>query len=389
MGLKRISFCLLIIVLSLLLTESNYCQAKIEVSQAQTSYSEVDEKDTPIFLINLNLKPEDRWREVVSHFAPQIKITANAILPRIPWYLKLAFWISHKVMENTPYSFNGFGGLNRESYSEFVGIAKELNMEIYEVMISNFEYELLAACTSIVANQAGAGIVHGRNMDYLLYKFMEDITYKAEFYYNEVKIYDAIMFAGYTGVFTAMKTGQFAISINERRPRALFGIFFNVASWILHAPSPAMLLRKACEHTLNYTEAKNMLINHPITAPVYFTISGTERDEGAIITRDRLSAADVWELKFQSPTDWVIVQTNYDHWISPAPAGDNNRADTAKELLRSLEFYRVHESSMMSEIIQKSPIKNRGTIYSTVMNAKKVRVIDSISISWNFILLIS
>lgn len=208
-------------------------------------------------------------------------------------------------------------------------------------------------------------------MDYLLYQFMQDITYNAEFHSHGLKIFDAVMFAGYTGVFTGMKSGKFAISINERQPRALFGVMYNLVSWILYAPSPAMHLRMTCLTAENYTQAKNMLITHAITAPVYFTISGTERNEGAIITRDRLSAADVWELDLTSSTDWAIVQTNYDHWISPAPVQDKNRSDTAKQLLGELQFHRMHESSMMEGIIQVAPVKNKGTIYSTVMNAKK------------------
>ena len=275
-------------------------------------------------------------------------------------------------MENTSSSFDGFGGINREIYMEYVGIAKIMKMEVYEVMITNFEYELLAFWTSIVAHYSGQGIIHGRNMDYLLYQYMEDITYNGDFYKNGVKIYSAVMFAGYTGVFTAIKPEKFAISINERRPNGTLGLFFNLVGWMILTPSPAMHVRRICEQARNYTEAKNMLINKPITAPVYFTISGTEKNEGAIITRDRLSSADVWELNDQSSTDWVIVQTNYDHWISPAPTFDKNRADTAKESLKMLSRSGLNENTMMSNVIQKPPVKNQGTIYSTVMVPKTV-----------------
>lgn len=114
-----------------------------------------------------------------------------------------------------------------------------------------------------------------------------------------------------------------------------------------------------------------MLISSQITAPVYYTISGTVENEGAIITRDRTGAADVWLVNSQSPTDWAIVQTNYDHWISPAPLMDKDRADSARHSLNELSSSKLNESSILTEVLQRPPVFNQGTIYSTVMSAKK------------------
>jgi acid ceramidase len=37
---------------------------------------------------------------------------------------------------------------------------------------------------------------------------------------------------------------------------------------------------------------------------------------GAIITRDREGAADVWKLGTNG-SEWFMAQTNYDHWAPP------------------------------------------------------------------------
>ena len=111
-------------------------------------------------------------------------------------------------------------------------------------MLSNFAYELFAHCTSIVAHFNNGEILHGRNMDYPLYESMNDLTYNADFYRDGKLVYHAVMFAGYTGVFTAMKPGKFAISINQRETDTMFGLAINLYRWLSGPLSPATLLRK-------------------------------------------------------------------------------------------------------------------------------------------------
>jgi acid ceramidase len=38
--------------------------------------------------------------------------------------------------------------------------------------------------------------------------------------------------------------------------------------------------------------------------------------KGAVITRDRKSAADVWRMG-GADSGWFLVETNYDHWKKP------------------------------------------------------------------------
>lgn len=67
----------------------------------------------------------------------------------------------------------------------------------------------------------------------------------------------------------------------------------------------------------NFNGALNSLSNTELIADVYYILAGTSRNEGAVISRNRMNATDVWQLD-QSAGRWFEVETNYDHW-KPAP----------------------------------------------------------------------
>jgi hypothetical protein len=317
----------------------------------------------------LDQYPTTRWDLPTRYFAHQINVVQAAILPRIPGYLKNIFWILSLIMESQSQRASSLNELTNERYLELKGIAEVLDVPVYEIMLCNFEYELFAYCTSIIAHDRNGEIVHGRNFDYPIYKYMKDLTFTADFYVNGKMLFRADMFAGYAGVCTGMKPGKFAISINERHINSTFGLFRNLYRWTFGTYSPATLLKHTFEVAESYEEAKDMLTNTPLTAPVYIIISGVNPDEGAIITRDRSGAADVWLINHNSPTDWAIYQTNHDHWIRPAPYSDKNRAETTKIVLSRIGNGQLTNEDMVM-ILQKPPIFNKGTLYSTVMRAK-------------------
>jgi hypothetical protein len=199
---------------------------------------------------------------------------------------------------------------------------------------------------------------------------MHDLTYIANFYKDKILSYRAVMFAGYIGVFTAIKPGKFAISINQRNSGTFFGVGVNLIRWLGKSHSPASLLAMTAEHANSYQEAQEMLATISLTAPVYLTLSGVNENEGSIITRDRTGAADIWLINKDSPTDWCIVQTNFDHWITPPPSSDKNRSNSAKRALKNISKAYLTKNNLMSQVLQNSPVFNSGTIYSTVMSAK-------------------
>lgn len=323
----------------------------------------------PTFQIALDQHPSVRYTQVINHFEDELLNTIEQINSVVPWYFKAIFWCIDAIKGLTTEK-NSLTQITDEMYLEFVGVAERLHLPTYKIMIANYIYEFFASCTSIVSHYDDDNkIMHARNLDYRFAGLLKNMVYNAEFTKNGEIVYRAVMFAGYSGTLTAMTPHKFAISINSRHRHDFFGKIYNLIRYISNAESPAFALRRISAEAQNFTHAKEMLENAPLVAPVYFIISGVSENEGAIITRDRSRYQDTLLINSQSPVEWNIVQTNYDHWISPAPEGDINRRRSAKMGMESLGKHSVTHENILTKVLQVSPVFNENTIYSTVMNA--------------------
>jgi|688.fasta_scaffold1039727_2 acid ceramidase len=81
-------------------------------------------------------------------------------------------------------------------------------------------------------------------------------------------------------------------------------------SWVTFLPRD--IFEKSVE---TYDDAVVALANTPILAPCYYIVAGPLPLQGAVVTRDRSVAADVWKLG--SNSTWFLAETNYDHWEKP------------------------------------------------------------------------
>ena len=81
-------------------------------------------------------------------------------------------------------------------------------------------------------------------------------------------------------------------------------------SWVTFLPRD--LFEKSVE---TYDDALLELANTPILAPCYYIVAGPKPLQGAVVTRDRAVAADVWKLGTNNT--WFLAETNYDHWEKP------------------------------------------------------------------------
>lgn len=97
---------------------------------------------------------------------------------------------------------------------------------------------------------------------------------------------------GYTGVLQASAQGRFAGALNQA-PLPQRGAGAYPVDWLAnkvrlwrtpHVP-PAHLLRHVFETATDFGEARRMLIETPVAAPVIFALAGTRPDELAIIER--------------------------------------------------------------------------------------------------------
>ncbi len=94
----------------------------------------------------------------------------------------------------------------------------------------------------------------------------------------------------------------------------LFEWIFNInrkQSWVTFLPRD--LFEK---EGLTFNDAVDALANTHLLAPCYYIVAGPDSMNGAIVTRDRDHAVDVWKLGTNG-SDWFMAETNYDHWVAP------------------------------------------------------------------------
>ena len=101
---------------------------------------------------------------------------------------------------------------------------------------------------------------------------------------------------GYTGVLQVMAPGRFSASLNQAPMRDPTGLFYldwaanRRRVWKMPHPTPAHLLRRVAEEARDFSEARRMLSDEPISTPAIFTLAGISADETAVIERTEHAA---------------------------------------------------------------------------------------------------
>jgi hypothetical protein len=105
-----------------------------------------------------------------------------------------------------------------------------------------------------------------------------------------------ITWPGYTGVLQVMAPGRFSAALNQSPMRKATGLFYvdwaanRRRVWQMPHPTPAHLLRKVSEEARDFSEARRMLIEQPISTPGIFTIAGADPRETTVIERTECEA---------------------------------------------------------------------------------------------------
>ena len=63
----------------------------------------------------------------------------------------------------------------------------------------------------------------------------------------------------------------------------------------------------------SYDGALQRLRHERIVAPVYYIVAGSQRDQGAVLSRDRNLLVNEWVLDHHSSStdSWYLLETNY------------------------------------------------------------------------------
>ncbi|XKL64926.1 hypothetical protein PGB90_005012 [Kerria lacca] len=338
-------------------------------SPPTTSYYHI-----PTYIINLDLPPEERWKELVTDLKPQIrkfietirnntnKIYGTEIFQLIDSYLPL--------LTKT---------LPKEYYDELNGISEVTELSMGEVTIYNVFYEFDSLCTSIVMKDSNDKMYHGRNLDFglllgwnvlnrtwLVTELLKPLVVNVQFQRNDKTVYTSVHFAGYIGILTGIKKNAFALTVNERFK--LNGGYVGIIEWILGRRDQkwnGIFTREVLEFAQSYKDAQKMLLTSELLAPVYFILSGKKSSQGCVITKGRNNNVDIWSIDSNknSNSSWYLVQTNYDHWKKPPVIDDR----VIPSMICMELFGRKDPIYTLFNVLSTIPILNKETVYSTVM----------------------
>ena len=310
-----------------------------------------------VFDINLDLPPEERFKEVV--LAKKAGI----------WKLKDAIVQFINVSDYTIKALGYYEQLvysHENCYAELKGVAKYSGLTFGEVFLMNFIYEILASCTSIISIDEQGNIYHGRNLDYNFKDILAEVTIRLRFFRNNTLLYEGDGEAGYLGLVTGLRHGAFGVSINERNKGGSWDSIYKV----LFKKTFAIpyFIRKVLENAENFTSAVEMFSNEEFAAPCYLIVSGVGKNEGVVITRDRDGVANVTQIDVDQPDQWFFVQTNYDRDL-PDPASDYRRVP-AEIRMRNITRKGITAQRMFDEVLNLVPSMRPSTILTSIMSAQ-------------------
>ncbi|XP_064644693.1 N-acylethanolamine-hydrolyzing acid amidase-like [Lineus longissimus] len=316
----------------------------------------------PKFSVNLDLPPEDRWTHVVEVYKSHIPIIRKSLAKYIPPELMpLVDFIADQFHLFLPDVFT----------REIKGIAKAAGMPAGDVFLLNCLYEITSFCTSIVAQDSHGHIIHGRNLDYgndpEETEIFKNATIEIDYQRNGKTIYSATTILGYTGVVNGQRPGAFTVSFDEREKHAgAAGAVENFFMAFLDGGVPdLMLMREVLENATSYKEAVQQITTRKLIADGYYIVGGVQPGEGAVITRDRTRAADVWNLDADN-SRWFLVETNYDHWL-PTPQHDDRRFQ-ANKVMKGIGQAKINNDTMM-EALSTLDVLNGNTVVTSIMSA--------------------
>ncbi|ELR19388.1 ASAH1 protein [Acanthamoeba castellanii str. Neff] len=306
--------------------------------------------------VNLDLPPEQRWPwpAMLPYYGGALEHAVEMIGQFIPKeYTSVIVGIAEEI---------GRMGYLGEYGGEIASVAKAANMSLGEAVLLNLIYEIEAGCTSIVAQGTDGTIYHGRNLDFNLAGLLRNLTIEVDFQSKGQTVFTATTYAGYVGVLTGMRPGAFSISLDQRESGSPIENIL-MALFVPGTTASCFLIRNTLRDKTTFADAVSALSNTPLAAPAYIIVGGTQSGEGAVITRDREYARDVWYIDVNDGR-WFEVETNDDHWRAP----DDHRRGVANQGMERLGWTNVGLKGIF-DVLSTHPVLNGGTTYTTLMSA--------------------
>ncbi|EGT55052.1 hypothetical protein CAEBREN_05107 [Caenorhabditis brenneri] len=330
----------------------------------------------PKYQIDLNEDPFQRWDQVIQDhldYLPGVVAESKKYIPKP--LQPFVWWVASKVERYFP----------TETRLELEGIAAKSGLPLGEIVGLNILYDIAAfdrrhvfglGCTSIVAQNSAGQIFHGRNLDYDMTGLLKNITVYVDFMRNGSVLYSGVTFALYTGVLTGQRPGAYSVSLNARYSGAYIDNILMEFYTKFNLPV-SFFIRDVLEKQESYEDAVSLLSKTHLFSPSYIIVAGTKKNEGALISRNRWSAANVYPLDMDA-NHWFLVETNYDNWQKQ---GDDRRI-TAIRKLKQLGKANFNEKSMV-EVLSTAPVQNNLTVFSSVIVPARPEVFDGFTWIWD------
>ena len=172
-------------------------------------------------------------------------------------------------------------------------------------------------------------------------------------------------FVGFVGLLTGQKPNGYTITLDERNTGDWWMNALEAIVAGTHGVAAFHIRDTLADSSLDFEGAIENLAYKPLIAPCYLIIGGVGPDQGAVITRDRIAALDIWRLK-SFDGRWFLVETNYDHW-EPPPKSDDRR-DPAIKGMNETGRAGLSPSSLF-HVLSTPPVLNHGTTYTVTMAA--------------------
>jgi hypothetical protein len=226
----------------------------------------------------------------------------------------------------------------------------------------NFMYEIstLKECSGILVRDVSGKIIHGRNLDFFAWDLLAKLVVNVEYYQGKKLIYSVDTVVGSVFALTGIRHGAFAINVDTRKVNGFYHNLINVL--IDDAIPDVWLLRKVLEEEYTYENALERLKTTRIGGPVYYVVSGTKPNEGAVIERDSNAVHGFYTL---NSTTWFLVQTNYDR-DQPDPFHDPRRI-AVENRIREHGQAGFNEKLLFEEFMTVWPTFNIATIMTAIM----------------------
>jgi len=252
-------------------------------------------------------------------------------------------------------------------YDTVVQLGHQNDLTLSMIVSLNMMYEWTSFCTSIVAEDVKGHMWHGRNLDWAFYNdSLWNLTGILDYQSSGQTVYSSVGWLGYIGILSGVKKG-FSVTVDQREHPEPDGIRGNLEAIMNGSSLVGLMLRDTFATNQTFSDAIPTISNRYIASAVYLITSGYNKNEGAVVTRDRIGAADVWYYGNPDPhmEDWYLVQTNYDHWLPDDPT--DHRQTDAIIALDKMGRSNLNADNFFNGVMQTPHVLNNNTQYTIIV----------------------